>query len=40
MNEINMVEVTVEDCMDMYEKKGKITVISNGCVISFEEEQA
>lgn len=38
MNDINMMEVTVEDCIDLYEKKGKITVIRCGEIVAFEEE--
>ena len=38
MNEINYEVVTIEDCIDMYEKKNKVTVINDGEVIEFVEE--
>lgn len=30
--------VTIQDCIDMYEKKGYITVIKNGQVVEFRRE--
>ena len=34
---IELDEVTLEDCIDLYEKKGIATVINNGRVINFEQ---
>ena len=34
---MNMAAVTLEDCIDMYEKKGKETVINDGAVVCFIE---
>lgn len=31
--------VTIEDCIDMYEKKGKATIIMDGKVVGFELEK-
>lgn len=36
---INLAAVTLEDCIDMYEKRGKATLVSAGNVIGFFEEQ-
>ena len=36
-NVIELDEVTLEDCIDLYEKKGIATVINNGRVINFEQ---
>ena len=33
---IELSEVTLEDCMDLYEKKGICTIINDGRVINFE----
>ena len=35
-NVIELDEVTLEDCMDLYEKKGICTIINDGRVINFE----
>ena len=35
---MNYDEVTIEDCIEMYEKKGKYTIIKRGGVIGFEKE--
>ena len=37
---MNREVITIEDCLDMYEKKGKITVIKNGQVVGFKKEKA
>lgn len=40
MNEnINYAAVTLEDCIDMYEKRGRATVVSAGVVIGFAEDK-
>lgn len=40
MNEnINLAAVTLEDCIDMYEKKGQATLVSAGQVIGFFDEK-
>lgn len=31
--------ITIEDCIDMYEKKGKAVIINDGKVIGFVEEK-
>lgn len=36
---MNYKEVTLQDCLDMYEKKGKTTVIRNGQVVGFVKEE-
>ena len=36
-NVIELDEVTLEDCIDLYEKKGIATVINNGRVENFEQ---
>lgn len=33
---IELDEVTLEDCIDLYEKKGICTIIEDGRVINFE----
>ena len=35
-NVIELDEVTLEDCIDLYEKKGICTIIEDGRVIDFE----
>ena len=35
---MNYEGVTIEDCIEMYEKKGKCTIIKRGGVIGFEKE--
>lgn len=37
--EIITIEITIEDCLDMYEKKGQSVVINDGKVIGFVEEK-
>ena len=32
---IELSEVTLEDCMDLYEKKGMSTIINDGHIINF-----
>lgn len=34
---MNLSAVTVEDCIDLYEKKGKETIISDGEIVGFTE---
>ncbi len=36
--EINREAITIEDCIDMAEKKGLYAVISNGKVVDFVKE--
>ena len=36
---IELSEVTLEDCMDLYEKKNMTTVINDGRIINFEKER-
>ena len=38
-NVIELDEVTLEDCIDLYEKKGIATVINDGRVENFIEEE-
>ena len=38
-NVIELDEVTLEDCIDLYEKKGIATVINNGKIENFIEEK-
>ena len=35
---IELDNVTLQDCLDLYEKKGKITVINDGHIINFMKE--
>lgn len=35
---MNLSAVTLQDCIDMYEKKGKAVEISDGAVVCFIEE--
>lgn len=35
---MNMDVITVQDCIDMHEKKRQATVINDGIVLGFEEE--
>ena len=37
MEKMNLEMVTVGDCLDNFEKKGKLAVINDGKVIGFEE---
>lgn len=37
-SEINQAAITVEDCLEMYEKKNMIAIIDNGQVIDFVKE--
>lgn len=37
MNSINTDEVTLEDCLTLYEKKDICTVIDNGTITDFVE---
>lgn len=36
---MNLEEITIEDCIDMYEKKGKAVIINDGKVVGFIEEK-
>ena len=38
-NVIELDEVTLEDCIDLHEKKGIATVINNGRIENFVEEE-
>lgn len=41
MNEnINFEAVTLEDCIDMYEKRGMVSVVSAGLVTGFAKEES
>lgn len=31
--------VTIQDCLDNYEMKGKVTIIENGQVVEFRKEE-
>lgn len=35
---IDLDNVTLEDCLDLYEKKNKVTIINDGRIITFVEE--
>lgn len=35
---IELDNVTLEDCIDLYEKKNMITIINDGRIINFEKE--
>lgn len=35
---MSLQSITVEDCLDNYYKKRKITILSNGQVIGFQKE--
>lgn len=37
-NRLNHEAITIDDCLDMYQKKGQATVIHNGHVIGFIKE--
>lgn len=37
---IELDNVTLEDCLDLYEKKNIVTVINNGRIINFEKENS
>lgn len=39
LERINRNEVTVQDCIDMYEKKGMYTVLDGGRVAGFVERE-
>lgn len=34
---MNMKAITLQDCIDMYEKKGQAAVINDGQVLGFEQ---
>ena len=34
---MNMKAITLQDCIDMYEKKGQAAVITDGQVLGFEQ---
>ncbi len=36
---MNYENVTIEDCIDMYEKKGKVAVINDGKILNFVPEE-
>lgn len=36
---MNLDEVTIQDCIDMYHMKGQIAIIENGKVIGFQGER-
>lgn len=37
--EIEQTAITIEDCLDMFEKKSMIAIIDNGKVIDFVKEK-
>lgn len=39
MNRLNYDAISVQDCIDMYEKKDKTTIINNGKVVGFDEKE-
>lgn len=36
---MNLEAVTIQDCIDMYEKKGLCAIINSGKVVGFEKEE-
>lgn len=36
---IELSNVTLEDCLNLYEKKNMITIINDGIIINFEKEK-
>ena len=34
---MNTESITIEDCLDMHEKKGQTTIINDGKIIGFEK---
>lgn len=36
---MNYENVTIQDCLDNYEMKGKVTIIKNGQVVEFRKEE-
>ncbi len=36
---MNYETITIEDCLDMYKKKGQATIIENGQVTGFKKEK-
>lgn len=39
MKQVNVTKITVQDCIDMYEKKDMVTVIDGGKVVGFVEKR-
>lgn len=39
MGIVNMEVITVQDCIDMYEKKEMITLISDGKIVGFFDQK-
>lgn len=39
MKQVNEKVITVQDCIDMYEKKGMYTILDGGRVAGFVEER-
>lgn len=37
---VELDNVTLEDCIDLYEKKGMYTIINDGRIVNFEKEKA
>lgn len=35
---MNIEKITLEDCLDLYEKKGIVTILKDGKVIGFQKE--
>ena len=35
---MNLEKVTLQDCIDMHEKKGCVTIINDGKIIQFQKE--
>ena len=40
MEKMNLEAVTIEDCIEIHQKKNKCVVLSNGKVLGFVEDQA
>lgn len=38
-NQVNYENVTIQDCLDNYEKKERVTIIENGQVVDFRKEE-
>lgn len=38
MDKINFEVITIEDCLEMYQKKNKCVILNDGRVLGFQEE--
>jgi len=39
MEKVNLEAVTIEDCIDMYQKKNKCVILNDGKIIEFSEDK-